>query len=99
MILIIATAIWVCACDCTQNASGTVLDQKTKKVLKDVYVQKVTQNYVNTYTDNLGNFELDAISGFSCSRMEVALTKEGYEIKLVEIKNRARDTIYLERVQ
>ncbi|WP_421800274.1 hypothetical protein [Haliscomenobacter sp.] len=98
-VFLMITACLFCACDCHQNVSGTVLDTRTKKTIDSVYVQIAGKTNIYTFTDSTGNFRLDNISGgFSCPPMPLALTKSGYEIKILEIKNAAHDTIFLERI-
>ena len=99
LVFIIITACLFCACDCHQNVSGTILDNRTKKAIDSVYVQNTVRTSKYTFTDSTGNFRLSSISGgFSCPPMPLALTKPGYEIKILEIKNGAHETIFLERI-
>ena len=99
LVFLIITACILCTCDCHQNVSGTVLDTRTKKAIDSVYVQNTVRTSTHTFTDSTGNFRLSSISGgFSCQPMPIALTKQGYEIKILEIKNAAHDTIFLERI-
>jgi hypothetical protein len=99
--LALSAACILHACDCNQDVSGTVLDSSTKQPIEGAYVQNAGKNHDHNYTDNKGNFEINSISGGfrGCPAMTVSLTKEGYEIKTVEIEITKHDTIYLESVK
>jgi hypothetical protein len=99
--LFLSICLLIACGDCNQNVSGTVLDKETKEPIDGAYVQNTLKNYVNSYTDKKGYFELRSISGGirKCPPMQVAVTAKTYEIKIAEIENGAHDTIYLERIK
>ncbi len=101
IIPIITVSFMLYSCDCIQNVSGIVLDKTTKKPIDSAYIQNAIKNYDYSYTDRNGYFELKSISGGfrKCPPMGVAITKQNYEIKIVEIENSGQDTIYLERIR
>jgi hypothetical protein len=101
MVAVSTITIVLTSCDCYQNVSATVLDRITKQPIDSVYAQKANNNYTHIYSDKNGYFELRSISGGlgGCQPMHVAITRVGYEIKIVEIANGQHDTIYLEKIQ
>ena len=97
----VTVTLLLSGCDCNQHVTGIVLDLNTNEPIAGAYVQNSMKNKDHSFTDSLGRFEIKSISGGfrKCPPMNVAVTKNDYEIKLIDIESNGHDTIYLERIQ
>lgn len=95
-LIIVVLALFIYSCDCYQNVSGVVLDEKSKKPIDSVYVKKISREY-GEYSNSLGEFELSYIDGgiFRCPPMKIVLKKEGYKTTTETIENSKHKIIYL----
>lgn len=73
-ILTVLTILFLISCDCKQDVSGTVLDDKTGKPLSNIEVYNKNKISVKTKTDTAGHFKLSNISGgYGCPPMTVII--------------------------
>lgn len=86
-ILIVFINLFI-SCDCLQNGSGIIVDEETKKPIKNVEIKEVDKDIIQT-TDENGYFEIQHISGglFSCPDMTIIVSKKEYHTDTIIIKN------------
>jgi len=96
-ISIIALIFELSSCDCRQTASGIVADKTTRLPIDSVYIHKTDGDSV--YSDSLGNFKIEAISGglLGCPLMALEFSKKNYRTNTRQIGNE-KDSIFLEKV-
>ena len=87
IILIVFINLFV-SCDCLQNGSGIIIDEETKKPIKNVEIKEVGKDFVQNSDEN-GYFEIRHISGgsFSCPDMTIIVSKKEYQTDTIIIKN------------
>ena len=76
------------SCDCLQNGSGIIVDEETKKPIKNVVINEVGKEFIQNSDEN-GYFEIRHISGglFSCPDMTIIVSKKEYQTDTIIIKN------------
>ena len=76
------------SCDCLQNGSGIIVDEETKKPIKNAAVKEIGKDFIQN-TDENGYFEIRNISGglFSCPDMTIIVSKKEYQTDTIIIKN------------
>src|SRR5687767_12592467 len=68
------------SCDCYQNVSGTVIDERTGKPLNGVTVYNNQKTWSKTMTDTTGYFKVTNVSGgIRCPPMSILVEKSGYQ--------------------
>lgn len=87
LILIVFTNLFI-SCDCLQNGSGIIVDEETKKPIKNVEIKEIGKDFIQS-TDENGYFEIQHITGgfFSCSDMTIIVSKTEYQKDTIIIKN------------
>ena len=87
LILIVFINLFI-SCDCLQNGSGIIVDEETKKPLKNVEIKEIGKDFIQN-TDENGYFEIRHISGglFSCPDMTIIVSKKEYKTDTIMIKN------------
>ena len=86
-ILIVFINLFI-SCDCLQNGSGIIVDEETKKPIKNVVINEVGKEFIQNSDEN-GYFEIRHISGglFSCPDMTIIVSKKEYQTDTIIIKN------------
>ena len=86
-ILIVFLNLFI-SCDCLQNGSGIIVDEETKKPIKNVEIIEVGKDFIQNSDEN-GYFEIRHISGglFSCPDMTIIVSKKEYQTDTIIIKN------------
>lgn len=87
IILIIFINLFI-SCDCLKNGSGIIVDEETKKPIKNVEIKEIGKDFIQN-TDENGYFEIRHISGglFSCPDMTIIVSKKEYKTDTIMIKN------------
>jgi hypothetical protein len=86
------------SCDCYQNVSGTVTDDKGAPIPSVVLYNK-RKSYNKTKTDSLGQFQLTAVSGgFRCPPMHIVLENKGYKAVQTSIPSGGQKTIKMQKL-
>ena len=87
IILVVFINLFI-SCDCLQNGSGIIVDEETKKPIKNAAVKKIGKDFIQN-TDENGYFEIRHISGglFSCPDMTIIVSKKEYQTDTIIIKN------------
>jgi hypothetical protein len=88
------------SCDCLQNGSGVILDEETKKPIKNVEIKEVGKDFIQ-YSDENGYFEIRHISGgfFGCPDITIIASKNEYQSDTIIIKNGEGKLIKLYRLK
>ena len=87
LILVVFINLFI-SCDCLQNGSGIIVDEETKKPIKNVEIKEIGKDFIQN-TDKNGYFEIRHISGglFSCPYMTIIISKKEYKTDTIMIKN------------
>lgn len=87
IILIVFINLFI-SCDCLQNGSGIIVDEETKKPIKNVEIKEIGKDFIQN-TDENGYFEIQHISGglFSCPDITIIVSKKEYQTDTIIIKN------------
>ena len=87
LILVVFINLFI-SCDCLQNGSGIIVDEETKKPIKNVEIKEIGKDFIQN-TDENGYFEIRHISGglFSCPDMTIIISKKEYKTDTIMIKN------------
>ena len=79
--------ILMISCDCHQVVKGIVLDNETKKPVKNALVFIKNKERRKTTTDSLGKFKLSNVSGgFRCPPMNIIIDHNNYKLEEAEIE-------------
>jgi hypothetical protein len=81
-----------------QKCDGIIVDEKTKKPIKNAEIKIVGKDFIENSDEN-GYFEIRNISGglFSCPDMIVIIAKNEYQTDTIKIKNGENKLIQLLR--
>ena len=87
IILIVFINLFI-SCDCLQNGGGIIVDEETKKPIKNVEIKEIGNNFIQNSDEN-GYFEIRHISGglFSCPDITIIVSKKEYQTDTIIIKN------------
>lgn len=87
IILVVFINLFI-SCDCLQNGSGIIVDEETKKPIKNAEVKEIGKDFIQN-TDENGYFEIRHISGglFSCPDLTIIVSKKEYQTDTIIIKN------------
>jgi hypothetical protein len=72
----------ITSCDCLIHKSGLVYDLRTNKPIENA---KVTMSSYTTYTDSLGRYHFDFVTG-RCPDWDIEVSKEHYKPFKISIK-------------
>ena len=87
LILVVFINLFI-SCDCLQNGSGIIVDEETKKPIKNVEIKEIGKDFIQN-TDENGYFEIRHISGglLSCPDITIIVSKKEYQTDTIIIKN------------
>lgn len=85
------------SCDCYFNIDGKVIDEKTLKPIKNVFI---TNDFCNKtcLTNNKGEFKFNKTRGI-CDDENFHFNKKGYKSKTILLQNLSSTNIELEPIE
>ena len=95
------------SCDCIQEATGIVLDSKTRKPIKNVSIGKYEkEDTANSYSKRIysgktGQFDYHSTSGGfrKCPDLVLYFGKQGYKTRKVTFESvSSNDTVFLDKI-
>ena len=106
-LIYILPALFLISCDCIQEATGIVLDRKTRKPIENVsigkYEKEDTSNSYSKkiYSGKTGQFDYHSTSGGfrKCPDLVLYFSKQGYKTSKMTFESvSSNDTVFLEKI-